>query len=47
VDFARVRESLDAIDYRGWIQIEGAVPEGAPVVESYKANCRYLRGVLA
>jgi sugar phosphate isomerase/epimerase len=47
VDFARVREALDAIDYRGWIQIEGAVPTGAPVVESYKANCRYLRGVLA
>jgi sugar phosphate isomerase/epimerase len=46
VDFARVREAMDAIGYRGWVQIEGAVPEGAPLVESHRANCRFLRGVL-
>jgi L-ribulose-5-phosphate 3-epimerase len=47
VDFARVREAMDAIGYRGWVQIEGAVPEGASVLDSYRANCRFLRGVLA
>ena len=47
VDFAKVRAALDDIGYRGWIQIEGAVPPGAPMLESYQANCRFVRGVLA
>lgn len=47
VDFQKVREALDDISYRGWIQIEGAVPRGAPMLESYQANCKFLRGVLA
>ncbi len=46
VDFAKVREALDAIEYNGWVQIEGAVPAGQPMLESYRANCTYLRGVL-
>jgi sugar phosphate isomerase/epimerase len=47
VDFKQVRAALDDIGYRGWIQIEGAVPKGAPMLESYQANCKFLRGVLA
>lgn len=47
VDFAKVRAALDDIGYRGWIQIEGAVPPGAQMLESYQANCKFLRGVLA
>ncbi len=47
VDFQKVRAALDDIGYRGWVQIEGAVPKGAQMLESYKANCRFLRGVLA
>ncbi|MBE0536445.1 MAG: sugar phosphate isomerase/epimerase [Phycisphaerae bacterium] len=43
VDFVKVREAMDAIDYRGWIQIEGATPLG--LVESYKQNAVYLRTV--
>ncbi len=43
VDFKKVRAALDDIDYRGWIQIEGAVPEGKPMLESYRANCRFMR----
>ena len=46
VDFRRVRAALDDIGYRGWIQIEGAVPPGAPMLESYQANCTFTRGVL-
>ncbi|HWI57497.1 MAG TPA: sugar phosphate isomerase/epimerase family protein [Bacillota bacterium] len=47
VDFKKVRAALDDIGYRGWIQVEGAVPSGKPMLESYQANCQFLRGVLA
>lgn len=47
VDFRKVRDAMEDIGYRGWIQIEGAVPSGADLVESYKANCRFLRGIFA
>jgi sugar phosphate isomerase/epimerase len=47
VDFRKVRAALDDIGYRGWIQIEGAVPAGKGMLESYEANCRFLREVLA
>lgn len=45
VDFKKVRQAMDDIEYRGWIQIEGAVPEGKPVIESCQTNCRFLRGL--
>ena len=47
VDFHKVRAALDHIGYRGWLQIEGAVPRGKPMLESYQANCKFMRGVLA
>ena len=47
VDFRKVRAALDDIGYRGWVQIEGAVPPGAPMLESYQANCKFVRSVLA
>jgi L-ribulose-5-phosphate 3-epimerase len=47
VDYQKVREALDDIGYRGWVQIEGAVPKGAKLLESYQANCKFVRGVLA
>ncbi len=47
VDFRQVRAALDDIGYRGWVQIEGAVPPGKPMLESYQANCQFLRGILA
>ena len=43
VDFKKVRQAMDDIDYHGWIQIEGAVPPGKPMLESYKANCKFMR----
>jgi sugar phosphate isomerase/epimerase len=43
IDFVKVREAMDAIEYRGWIQIEGATPLG--LVESYKQDAEYLRSV--
>jgi sugar phosphate isomerase/epimerase len=47
VDFRKVREALDDIGYRGWVQIEGAVPPGGKMLESYQANCKFMRGILA
>jgi L-ribulose-5-phosphate 3-epimerase len=47
VDYKKVRAALDDIGYRGWVQIEGAVPPGAKMLDSYKANCKFVREVLA
>jgi L-ribulose-5-phosphate 3-epimerase len=47
VDFKKVRECLDAIGYRGWVQIEGAVPPGAEMKPSYGENLRFLKGILS
>jgi sugar phosphate isomerase/epimerase len=47
IDFRKVRRALDDINYQGWIQIEGAVPSGKTVLESYQANCKFLREVLS
>lgn len=47
VDFNKVRSCLDAIHYKGCIQIEGAVPEGKTMLESYKLNNAFTRQVLA
>jgi L-ribulose-5-phosphate 3-epimerase len=41
IDFAKVRAAMDDIGYRGWIQIEGAAPNG--VVPDYRANLAHLR----
>ena len=43
VDFKKVRAAMDAIEYSGWIQIEGAVPPGQPMLQSYRANCKFMR----
>lgn len=46
VDYRKVRVALDDIGYRGWVQIEGSLPRGAELLESYRANCRYVRELL-
>ena len=43
IDFAALRQAIDDIGYAGWLQIEGAVPKGQPVLESYMENVRVLR----
>jgi len=47
VDFKKVRLAMDDIGYSGWIQIEGAVPPGKPMLESYQANCAFMRGIFS
>ena len=43
IDFPAVRKAMDDIGYTGWIQIEGAVPKGQPMLESYTQNVRFMR----
>ena len=43
IDFAGVRRALDDIGFAGWLQIEGAVPKGQAVLESYTQNVRFMR----
>ncbi len=45
VDFQEVKKCLKEIKYKGWMQIEGAIPPGKPMFESYVENLRYLRSV--
>jgi sugar phosphate isomerase/epimerase len=43
IDFPAVRKAMDDIGYTGWIQIEGAVPKGQPMFDSYVENVRFMR----
>lgn len=45
VDFKEVKKAIDDINYEGWIQIEGAVPENADMYDSYVLNNKYIRSV--
>lgn len=46
VDFKEVRKAIDDIGFEGWVQIEGAVPEGAQMLESYVENNKFVRTIL-
>lgn len=45
VDFKKVRSAIEDIDYKGWVQIEGAVPANQPIFESYVKNLDYLHSI--
>jgi len=45
IDFQKARKAIDDIQYEGWIQIEGAVPENAEMFDSYVLNNRYIRSI--
>ncbi|MBD2702533.1 sugar phosphate isomerase/epimerase [Spirosoma sp. BT702] len=47
VDLKKVRQVLDEIDYSGWLQIEGAVPKGKPMLESYIENNKTVRAIFS
>ncbi|MGV3559266.1 sugar phosphate isomerase/epimerase family protein [Larkinella arboricola] len=47
VNYPEVRKALDDIQYRGWIHIEGAVPEGKNLLESYTYNNKFVRDILS
>jgi L-ribulose-5-phosphate 3-epimerase len=47
VNFQKVKAALDDIGYEGWVQIEGAVPAGRAMFESYQQNCAFLKKLFA
>lgn len=42
LDWPRIAKAVKEIDYQGWMQIEGATPPGADIIECYKDNRKYL-----
>lgn len=47
MDWKRISETLSEMDYygQGWMQIESATPKGADIVESYRHNSGFLKGL--
>jgi len=47
INFQQVHAAMEDIGYKGWLQIEDAVPPGAAMLESYKANQAFLRTIFS
>lgn len=45
IDWPRVRQLLDEINFKGWTHIEGAVPKGKTIDESYPLNISYAKKI--
>jgi L-ribulose-5-phosphate 3-epimerase len=47
MDWKQIGKTLKEIDYvgDGWMQIEGAIPKGADIVESYRHNLKFLKDI--
>jgi len=47
LDWPRIAKAMKDIDYQGWMQIEGATPPGAEIIECYRFNRKYLQGLFS
>lgn len=45
VDFLKVKQALDDIQWSGWLVIESATESGKTLEECYQLNQHYLRSV--
>jgi L-ribulose-5-phosphate 3-epimerase len=45
LDWPRVAKAVKDIGYEGWMQIEGATPQGAEIIPCYQHNLNYLKGL--
>ena len=47
LNWQKIRDALYEMNYTGdgWMQIEGAMPEGAAVVDAYKHNLQFLQTI--
>ncbi|MFD2932175.1 sugar phosphate isomerase/epimerase family protein [Spirosoma flavum] len=45
VNLLNVQRALNDIDYTGWLHIEGAVPKGKPMLDSYIENNKTVRSL--
>ncbi len=46
VDFAAVKDAIEAIDYEGWLIIEGATVSGRSLTDCYRYNLDFLKSLL-
>ncbi len=46
VDFAAVRDAIEAIDYQGWLILEGATISGKSLTDCYRYNLDFLKSLL-
>jgi L-ribulose-5-phosphate 3-epimerase len=47
LDWPKIAKMVKDIDYGGWMQIEGATPKGADIIECYQQNRKYLEGLFS
>ncbi|MCF0042489.1 sugar phosphate isomerase/epimerase family protein [Dyadobacter fanqingshengii] len=47
MDWPKIAEAVKDIGYSGWMQIEGATPPGADIIECYTENRKYLEGLFS
>ena len=47
LDWPRIARAMKDTGYQGWMQIEGATPKGAEIVECYRFNRKYLEGLFS
>ena len=47
LDWQKIQAALHDIGYKGWMQIEGATPPKANILESYRQNLQFLKEVFA
>ena len=45
VDFNKVRDALEKINYRDWLVIEAATVKGRPLIDCHRHNLALLRGL--
>ena len=45
IDFQEVKKCMEEIKYKGWIQMEGAVPVGKTMFDSYIENRKFMKSV--
>ncbi len=47
MDWPKIAEMVKNIGYKGWMQIEGATPQGAEIISCYQQNRKYLEGLFS
>ena len=45
LDWPRIRRALDAVQFKGWAQIEWSVPKGKTIQEVYGDNVKYAKQI--
>lgn len=47
LDWPRIATAVKDTGYQGWMQIEGATPQGAEIIPCYQHNRKYLEGLFS